>query len=334
MAVKTVNIGFDTFIKDFVDLDKDNTEKARSSRDWLYEQLKGFPASVDNFPNLYSGKETKGFGSFRRRTKIRPLDDIDFLLVFSGEGTTYTEYSVDEIELNVPESAEKLRQLCNDGNKLNSIKVVEKIKKSLSNIPQYQKAEIHRRQEAATLKMTSYDWNFDIVPAFITSEDSQGRTYYIIPNGSGKWKKTDPRIDNERTKNANQSFGGNVLGFVRLIKYWNCNSTAPKISSYLMENIILDYFDSKYSWTGRKEEIRDFFWDLKTSIYCAHYDPKGIQGDLNNLDFETKSKISNQAGNCYDYVCEAIELENKGNHKEAVDKWRKVFGDEFPGYED
>ncbi|RFA32463.1 nucleotidyltransferase [Virgibacillus dokdonensis] len=334
MTVKTVNSGFDIFVKDFVDLDKNKTTKARSSRDWLYDQLKSFPSSVENFPKLYGGKETKGFGSFRRRTKIRPLDDIDFLLVFSGEGTTYTEYSVDDIELSVPESAEKLRKLCNDDNTLNSIKVVEKLKKSLSNIPQYQKSEIHRRQEAATLKMTSYDWNFDIVPAFITSEDSQGRTYYIIPNGSGKWKKTDPRIDNERTKDVNQSFSGNVLGFIRLIKYWNINSSAPKISSYLMENIVLDYFDGKYSWLGRKQEISDFFWDLKTSIFNSHHDPKRIQGDLNTLDYEVKIKISDQAGNCYDYACEAIELENQGKHKDAVEKWRKLFGIEFPAYEE
>ncbi|WP_010676344.1 nucleotidyltransferase domain-containing protein [Bacillus timonensis] len=334
MAVKTVNVGFDTFVREFVDLDKDETTKARSSREWLYDQLKGFPVNVEDFPKLYSGNEIKGFGSFRRRTKIRPLDDIDFLLVFSGDGTTYTEYSVDEVVLNVPESTEKLRSLCNDEGKLNSIKVIEKIKKSLSNIPQYQKAEIHRRQEAVTLKMTSYDWNFDIVPAFITAEDNQGRSYYIIPNGNGKWKKTDPRVDNERVKNTNQRFDSNVLGFIRLIKYWNCNSSVPKISSYLMENIVLDYFDSKYTWLGRKEEIRDFFWDLKSSIYNSHYDPKGIQGDLNNLDFDTKWKISNLAGNCYDYASEAIEFESQGMHKEAVEEWRKIFGDDFPEYED
>ncbi|RPF54427.1 nucleotidyltransferase [Aquisalibacillus elongatus] len=330
MTIKTVNSGFESFIKDFVNLDEDNTKTARSSRDWLYEQLKDFPNKVDNFPSLYSGKETKGFGSFQRRTKIRPLDDIDFLLVFKGEGTTYTEYSVDEIELNVPDSSEKLRKLCNADNKLNSIKVVEKIKNSLSNIPQYQKAEIHRRQEAATLKMTSYDWNFDIVPAFITNEDSFGKNYYIIPNGNGKWKKTDPRIDNDRTRNTNKKFDGSILEFIRLIKYWNCNSNTPKVSSYLMENIILDYFDGKHSWIGRKEEIRDFFFNLKTSIFLSHYDPKGIQGDLNDLDYDIKVKISNHAGNCYDYASEAIELESQSEHKKAVEKWRTIFGNDFP----
>ncbi|MBL1704914.1 nucleotidyltransferase, partial [Klebsiella pneumoniae] len=106
------------------------------------------------------GKEIIGFGSFRRRTKIRPLDDIDLMLVFTGEGTTYTEYA-DKIVLNVPEDADKLRKLVNDDGTLNSIRVIEKIKSSLSIIPQYKKAEIHRRQEATTLELSTYDWVFD-----------------------------------------------------------------------------------------------------------------------------------------------------------------------------
>ena len=78
---KTANSAYDNFIKNSVDLDSEQTGIARNSRDWLYGNLKNFPKVVENFPKLYAGKEIIGFGSFRRRTKIRPLDDIDLMLV-------------------------------------------------------------------------------------------------------------------------------------------------------------------------------------------------------------------------------------------------------------
>ncbi len=323
----TVNSAFNDFIRDYVDLDGKITTSGRNSRDWLYDQLKTFPDKVENFPILYKDKEVMSFGSFRRRTKIRPLDDIDLMLVFSGDGTTYFENN-GTITLNVPDSAELLKKLTNDDGVLNSIRVIEKIKSSLSIIPQYQKAEIHRRQEAATLDLSSYDWVFDIVPAFITTRDGNNKDYYIIPDGAGNWKKTDPRLDNDRATNINQRFNGNILGFIRLIKYWNTNCSI-KISSYLIENIVIDYFENRFWWNGRTQELRDFFNDLSTSIFNSHLDPKGIQGDLNTLDWDSRQKVSSQANECVQNINNAIYYENQGYSNEALECWRNVFGSNF-----
>lgn len=54
----------------------------------------------------------------------------------------------------------------------------------LADLNDYSKAEMHKNQEAATLKMKSYTWNFDIVPCFYAKEN-----FYLIPDGSGNWKK-------------------------------------------------------------------------------------------------------------------------------------------------
>jgi hypothetical protein len=330
---KSVDSAFNEFISNFVDLDPDVTKKARGSRDWLYDQLKCLPENVDDFPNLYSGKEVKGFGSFRRRTKIRPLDDIDLLLVFTGAGTTYNELT-DRITLQVPDSAEKLKKFTNNDGTLNSIKLIEKVKKSLSGIYQYEKADIHRRQEAATLKLKSYDWVFDIVPAFITAEDSQGRTYYIIPDGNGNWKKTDPRIDNDRTTEINKKFDGNVLSVIRLVKYWNTHVSSCTISSsYLLENIVLNYFNEKEEWNGRKSELQDFFYYLKGAIYNSVLDPKEIQGDLNSLDIFGKMTVSALASAANTCIQSAIQNESEGKQEQAIEYWEEVFGKDFPSYE-
>lgn len=71
------------------------------------------------------------FGSFARNTKIRELDDIDYILVFSAEGSTYWQSGFGEISLQVPETAADLRRYCDDG-WLNSRKLINKLVSSLS----------------------------------------------------------------------------------------------------------------------------------------------------------------------------------------------------------
>ena len=88
------------------------------------------------------------------------------MIALNAENGSYIEY-LDKIEIIVDENANMLRKLCfDDSNKLNSRKVINKFIELLNKIPQYEYAEIKRNHEAATLKLSSYKWNFDIVPCF------------------------------------------------------------------------------------------------------------------------------------------------------------------------
>ena len=62
-------------------------------------------------------------------------------------------------------------------------------------------------------------------------------------------------------------------------------------------------------------------------------DPKQIQGDLNNMSFEDKKKISDRAYQDHVKAVQARKLENEKEMKQSI-KWREIFGDEFPKYED
>ena len=70
---------------------------------------------------------------------------------------------------------------------------------------------------------------------------------YLIPDGNGYWKKTDPRIDKERTTRINQNHDGNILQIIRILKYWNRRATMPTMSSYLLETMILNYYEGQSS---------------------------------------------------------------------------------------
>lgn len=327
---KTVNEAFNEFNRDSVNLIPDRTTAARSSRDWLIGQLLSLPNKVDDFPKIYDNMSVK-YGSFARNTKISPLDDIDLILAFSAEGSTYSTITYGKkYKLYVPETATILRKLCNDDNSLNSIKLVNKLVSSLDKIEQYKSAKKHRRQEAATLNLSSYEWVFDIVPAFYTDKQ-----YYLIPDGLGEWKATNPKIDQDRTTSINQNYDSRVLQLIRIIKYWNKTAFMTTIPSYLLENIILNFVESQENLEVWIDSNLINFWNyLKTNIYNSVNDPKGFQGELNTLTWDEKVNIATKAQAAHTKSLEANRFElNDKDQEKAIKKWIEIFGDKFPKYE-
>jgi len=333
MATSVIS-AFEEFQKDYVNLDSADSETAISSRNWLVNQIHAFPDKYTDFPALYSEKDIF-FGSFARKTKKRPLDDIDIMICLHGQGGYYYE-STSSIKIVVSDNATGLKMLCYDNtNFLNSRKVINKIISLLNQVPQYEKAEIKRNQEAATVKLISYYWNFDIVPCFFTTEDYFGNTYYLIPDGYGDWKKTDPRKDRDRVRLTNKHHDGNVLNVIRILKYWNRRPTMPSMGSYLIENMILDYYNSPFISTASKYvdlEIPQLFLYIRDNVYSVVNDPKGIQGNINNLTEEEKNKIWDRANVDYYKANEARSLESKHDNRGSITKWREVFGGNFPQY--
>ena len=331
--VRTVNEAFDVFLKDYVNLDPNETKRARSSRDWLLSQISLFPYKDNKFPVLYPGKDIF-FGSFPRKTKKRELDDIDIMIALKAQGGVYDEFR-DRIEIYVPDSAYRLKALCFDDTKiLNSRKVINKFISLLSQVPQYQKAGIKRNMEAATLNLSSYSWTFDLVPCFFTSKDLFGKDYYLIPDGQGHWKKTDPRIDRQRVQEINQSHDGNILNVIRLMKYWNGRCTMPSMSSYLLENMILDFYSTQYTKASAYVdlEVPKVLRYIQTKIFYPVNDPKRIQGNINQLSYEYRTQISNRAYADYTKTLKARSLEEEGEHKLSIAEWGKIFGSDFPTY--
>ena len=299
----------------------------------MIEKIHGFQSKDTTFPTLYSDRDI-AFGSFARRTKKRELDDIDIMIGLSADGSTYNELS-DKIELMVPDTAINLKKLCNDGtNILNSRKVINKFISMLTEIPQYSNAEMKLDKQAANLNLTSYPWSFDIIACFFTKEDVNNKTYYLIPDGNGNWMKTDPRMDRDRVSIINQKHDGNVLNIIRIMKFWNRRKTMPSMSSYLLENIILNYYDNKSDKVSEFVDVPlpDLFLHIYSAVYNSVDDPKGIQGDINNLSLEGRSKISTRAFSDYLKTLDARKFESEGDHKASINKWKEIFGSDFPEF--
>jgi len=107
------------------------------------------------------------------------------------------------------------------------------------------------------------------------------------------------------------------------------------MGSYLLENMILDYYAEQTTVASQYVdiEIENVLIEIHRRISYTVNDPKGIQGNLNNLSSEDRKKIKDRAYQDYVKAFEARKLESQNNHKDAISKWIEIFGDKFPKYE-
>lgn len=327
----TVNDAFAEFLVNIVNLDATESDLAKCSRSWLINRIHALPEKDGQFPRLYSERDIH-FGSFERKTKKRPLDDIDMMVCMTAEGATWNDIG-GTIYMEMSNQHSALYGLRHaDSNCINSRRVINKFVDALTAIAQYKKANIGRRGEAAILSLSSYDWTFDIVPCFFTAPDYLGRQFYIIPDGDGNWKRTDPRIDRLRVQQMVERKGKGVLDTIRLLKYWNSRPTMPSASSYLLENLILSIFD-ELDCTGWPDLNFTYVIErLQSRIFSAVEDPKGIQGDINSLGIFERIAISSRCGSDLEKCAEARRYEAAGDMSAAINKWADVFGEQFPNY--
>lgn len=328
----TVNTSFDTYRSSNVDLDPDDVATARKSRDYLVDQIKSIADKDLAFPRLYGGY--KAYGSFARSTKVRPLDDIDLLLLLNGKGTTSVAGWNYQYRLRVDTVTDSLKPYMNDDGYLNSTKVLNKFKSALAAVPNYSRADIKRNGVAVVLSLSSYDWVFDVVPAFPVGDGNNGTAYYLIPDATGEWKRTDPRKDQELITEVNKKHNGLLLPVIRLIKYWNTyRNSPPTLPSYYLETMIITGL--RYSVTSIssiKAAIPTVFNNLRSSVLSACPDPKGLGENLEvGVDYDTRTKVSTSAKDMASYAQSALDSEGRGDQKSAIAYWSKVFPN-FPAY--
>ena len=343
----SVNGAFNEFLKNEVNIESVDSDNAKKSRDYLLNQIH-IIASNGGFVPLATSFDVS-FGSFSRKTKITPLDDIDVIIGLNGNGGSMFKQKWDNVIVEIDRNSTNLalKNLCDKDytNKyiLNSNKVKNKLLSELKKIPNYSKAELHARGEAVTLNLKSYSWNFDVVPAFYYTDETTKKGYYLIPNGNGNWKITNPKFEQDRVSKLNVRFNNTVLTTIRLLKYWNRRGKMPNFTSYVLETIALDYFDqANHSIIGndnKNYDYPDMHFSGALEYISAHImmpirDTKGIQNDINDLEINERVSIFRRAKSDYEKSRNAINAELKEkNYKKSISIWREIFGERFPKYE-
>jgi hypothetical protein len=321
---------FDQFRSQQVDLDSDEVKKARASRDYLQQQITELPKRDSNFPRLWSTFES--FGSFARRTKVRPLDDIDFMPLLDGLGTTEWFLSDYSYRISLSGDNHPLKPYADNGY-LNSTKILNKFKSSLQNVPTYKQSELKRNGEAVVLNLVSYAWSFDLVPALPIGDGQGGVSRYLVPDGSGNWKRSDPRRDQTTVSNVNKRHNSNALPLIRLIKYWNVHSNAaPRLPSYYLEAMLLAGLSYEAPVSSVRRAIPLAFRLLESRVSGTLADPNGFGPNLDiDVPWSDQQKVKDAAKDRAQWADYALMYEDGGDHKNAFYWWGRVFPN-FPPY--
>lgn len=329
----TVSGAFNRFREDTVDLDLGHVGRARSSRDYLYGQLKALAKDHPDFPRLAGGFIP--FGSFARKTKIRPLDDIDLLMLLDGTGTSPIQSSSDSYTywLLISKQDAPLARYPDSVGYVNSTKVLNAVKSALSSVENYYKADIKKNQQAVVLDLLSYTWVFDIVPTVSMRDWAGNVSYYLIPNGSGEWMRTDPTKDQTYITRVNKQHGGELLPVMRLLKAWNGRTYKPRLPSYYFETLALQVFDYADKITYYPSALEYFFKFCRGELLSSCPDPKGLGPALDaDVESDVKSKVSDAMTQAETHAGYALMYERREEYKDAIYWWRQVFGTEFPDY--
>ncbi len=244
-------------------------------------------------------------GSYRRWTKTKPLKDVDIFSVFhDDERPNYRDGKAPSVVL-----ADTEKVLADEYGAEN----VERQRRSVS---------VCFPGSTAEERVMS----FDVVPSFTKS------SHYEIPDTATQtgWTETNPRVHAEKATAANEAFGGEWKGMVRMAKRWNVTADKPVKPSFLLEVMALEIlrppFGGDYPY-----EFMAFFATAATRIHEDWPDPAGLGPPVSDSMNPASRAMAGQALTEAHYlVRQAIELSRTGRNGDALRTYRELFGELFP----
>ncbi|QWF22468.1 hypothetical protein KM427_01580 [Nocardioides sp. LMS-CY] len=165
--------------------------------------------------------------------------------------------------------------------------------------------------------------SYEIAPAFATKDG------YRIPNGTG-WMETNPNKHAEMVTAKNKACGGKFVPLVKMIKGMNREAGELISPSFLIEVMALELVETPL---GRyQDEVRFFLASATDAALKSWPDPAGLGPDVNGSTQSWERTAHQNAFRSWLAVAEeAILLENEGQERAAVSKWKALFGSRMPG---
>lgn len=167
--------------------------------------------------------------------------------------------------------------------------------------------EIKAWGKVVLIQFTDSKHSIELLPAW---ENDLIDGSFIIPNtaNGGAWDEWYPRSEIKKIQESDANTN-KTKKLIRMIKKWTENCTV-QIKSYLIENAVVDFFSSNSSDENCSKLVVDFFGYFLSIT----------------SDEERRSHIQtakNRSEKAYNY-------EIDGKLDDAVQEWKKIFGDDFP----
>jgi len=244
-------------------------------------------------------------GSYSRSTMIAPLSDADVDIFAVLDVSYYHHYNNGQ-----------------NGGPAGLLDLVKKtLRKTYTRTP-----DISRNGQAVTIRFN--DFKVDVVPAFYRQGGG-----FLIPNSIRQsWLSTDPKKHVEIMSESNSKHNGDMVPLVKMIKGWNKNIGSFFLSFHL-EVLALSILDN-VTISDFPSGVRYYFNKGKDLINKQNPDPAGLGGDVGAY-LNTREKVQEAIDKfqlAYEQSVKAEEYERQGYTQNAVEMWRKVFGNYFPVY--
>ncbi len=268
-------------------------KKVYERRDAVVKVIKAaFPPGHD-----ISYQSHKIIGSLGRNTAANPVDDIDLLVhLFIDEDLWNRRYRDDSSEFLY-----RVRKVLNEKSPVR---------------------KIGSRGQAVRFFYAD-GLSVDVAPV----EKYEGGDY-AIPDGAGKWLRTNPGKHEAHLNERNGAVEGDLKKIIRFAKKWN-KAHSSNLSSFHLEMLVARTFT--VLGNDSREALQYFFHHNRNNLSVQ--DPAGHSGDLSRyltlgahvaLNFAFNAALSRATA--------ANEAEERGDHREAIRLWRIILGDDFPMY--
>lgn len=168
--------------------------------------------------------------------------------------------------------------------------------------------------------------SFELVPCFLNHDES---FTYPDTNNGGSWRKTNPKPEINAIKTANQDWNLNLKRLCRMARAWKDTWHVP-MGGLLIDTIAYNFLrkwehkDKSFTYYGWM--TRDFFDYLRRQNENQSY---WYAPGSNQLVWR-KGKFEYKALRCHNIAIEAISDESKGYNWSANQKWREIYGRQFP----
>jgi hypothetical protein len=167
--------------------------------------------------------------------------------------------------------------------------------------------------------------SFEVVPAF----DRSGAGYEIPDIASGGWIATDPTKHAGATTRKNAACEEKWVPFIKMVKGINREAGEPIEPSFLLEVMALDLIREPF---GRyQDEIATFLASAADQVLNDWPDPAGLGPPVNRVMTSWGRSEAASTFRAWQRTAEAaIDLEDAGSERSAVEKWRELFGNRMP----
>lgn len=239
-------------------------------------------------------------GSYQRRTAIRPLKDIDLVLV------------LDEAKHRAlrSEPPQKMLALVRDA-----------LTRAYPNA-----APPREQARSVNITFRGTEIGYDVVPAFRHAAGG-----YLIPDRErGAWIRSDPDLHRKACIAANQAAGNMLNPLIKMAKALNARHHRP-MRSFHLEVMAYSAFAGRPAAldTGLYQLLRH----LADRVLQSSPDPAKLGPNIDQgMDSETRATIRRAVQGWATTAEQAIRATERGNLELAHATWSSLFGPLYPAF--